>query len=40
MTLSAVTIADLDARVLFCNDMAEQIFGYPVEQMVGQSIET
>ncbi|SMO53289.1 PAS/PAC sensor hybrid histidine kinase [Thalassovita litoralis] len=39
-TLSAVIIADLDARVLFCNDMAEQIFGYPVEQMVGQSIET
>lgn len=38
-TLNAVIVSDLQARILYCNDMTEKIFGFTSEQMVGQRVE-
>ncbi|MBV9942322.1 MAG: diguanylate cyclase [Solirubrobacterales bacterium] len=36
----AVVVADRDARIVFVNALAEELFGYPREELLGQPVET
>jgi diguanylate cyclase (GGDEF)-like protein/PAS domain S-box-containing protein len=36
----AVVASDADARIVFVNRLAEELFGYPREELVGQPVQT